>query len=122
MDRRKFLGALSVAAPAATLAGCETKSPAPAPAAPPRAKLPGWVPSYFSVEEARLVEAAAERLLPQTDTPGATQCEVGRFIESMVSDVYEDAAQRSFKAGMAALDQSAQTAHGLAFADCAAAA
>ena len=121
MDRRTFIGTLSVTAPAAALAGCETKAPAPAPAASV-AKLPGWVPSYFSVEEARLVEAAAERLLPETDTPGATQCEVGRFIESYVSDVYEDAAQRSFKEGIAALDQSARSAHGVGFADAAPAA
>ena len=108
-------------APAAALAGCETQAPAPAPALPV-AKLPGWVPNYFSVEEARLVEAAAERLLPETDTPGATRCEVGPFIEGYVSEVYEDAAQRSFKDGIAALEKSARTAHGAAFADCAPAA
>ncbi len=50
------------------------------------------------------VAIAAERILPATDTPGATDAGVGAFIEKMLTDWHTPAERERFLAGLHDLD------------------
>ena len=56
--------------------------------------------SYFSALQRATVTAAAEQVIPATDTPGATDAGVARFIELMVADWFNDAERALFDAGL----------------------
>jgi hypothetical protein len=64
---------------------------------------------------AAVVTAAAERIIPRTDTPGATDARVTEFIDVMLSDWYEEADRDRFVAGIRTLDADAKSTHGHAF-------
>ena len=64
------------------------------------------------------VAAAAERIIPATDTPGATDARVGEFIDRMLAQWYPPEDRDRFLAGLAELDARARIAHGRAFAEC----
>jgi glucoside 3-dehydrogenase (cytochrome c) hitch-hiker subunit len=51
-----------------------------------------------------LVVAATERILPETDTPGAAAAKVDRFVDTMLADWYASEDQQKFLAGIAELD------------------
>ena len=70
---------------------------------------------YFSPEQRRVVAAIAETIIPRTDTPGAIDAGVPRYIELMVSDWLTDAERSVFDTGLAELMQDAQSQHGQAF-------
>jgi hypothetical protein len=67
-----------------------------------------------------VVEDAAERLIPETNTPGATSAGVGELIETTLRDCYDESARRHFLAGVDALNQDARAAHSLDFPACSA--
>jgi FtsP/CotA-like multicopper oxidase with cupredoxin domain len=71
--------------------------------------------------QAAMVTAAAERIIPRTDTPGATDADVTSFVDVMLTDWYSDTERRRFVEGLPALDVAAQAAHGVAFVRCTAA-
>ena len=54
-------------------------------------------------EELRTVAAAAERIIPRTDTPGATDARVAEFIDVIVADWYSAAERDRFLAGIGTL-------------------
>lgn len=68
---------------------------------------------FFDNHQMRSVVAAAERIMPATDTPGATEAGCARFIERIVADHYDAPRQQRFLAGLVDLDQrcSARTQH-----------
>jgi hypothetical protein len=66
----------------------------------------------------RTVVAAAERIIPATDTPGATDAGVSAFIDRMLADWYPPADRARFLEGLAELDRRARPTHGRDFADC----
>lgn len=70
---------------------------------------------FFSKAQRAAVTAAAEIIMPTTDTPGAIDAGVPRFIELMLADWLEEQEQQVFMAGLAALMQTAQSRHGHAF-------
>lgn len=55
------------------------------------------------------VTAAAERIIPKSDTPGATDAGVTAFIDHMLADWYEPAERDRLLMGLAELDARAQT-------------
>jgi hypothetical protein len=63
--------------------------------APPRALTPAQL---------EMVAQAAERILPRTDTPGATDAGVADFIDVMLADWYSAAERTRFTNGLAELD------------------
>ena len=65
-----------------------------------------------------MVRVLAEMILPATDTPGAIEAGVPRFIEMMVADWYTDTERGIFLDGLAALDASCRTAYGTDFLGC----
>jgi len=101
-----ILGA-AAAAPAvsAVLSGCQ---------APP---AEGWQPEALSPEQVRLVEEITERILPATDTPGAKDAGVVRFVDSMLAGYFEEKDKTTLLEGLAAVENDARQAHGKSFVE-----
>ena len=98
-------GAVSAPAALAILQGCSAKD---APAAA------DWTPKFFKGNEAGIVTAIADIIIPKTDTSGALDANVPAFIDSMMADVYASDAQQHFHAGCAEFEAATQ-ADGKAF-------
>jgi len=58
----------------------------------------------LTAHAAQTVTIAAERILPATDTPGATDAGVSAFIEKMLTDWHTPAERERFLAGLHDLD------------------
>src|SRR5688500_20237335 len=67
------------------------------------------------------VLAAAERIIPATDTPGATDAGVVTFVDRMLADWYTPEERSRFHAWLDELDRRCQSLRGEQFADCTAA-
>jgi hypothetical protein len=81
------------------------------------------VHSDLSVESAgsqqtAAIAAAAERIIPASDTPGASDANVGPFIERIMSGWYSPAERERVEAGLVDLDARSNAAHGRPFAQC----
>lgn len=75
-----------------------------------------WTPKVLSRSQDRLVVSLAERIIPQTDTAGATKANVNRFIDGVLADA-SPADRRKFFDGLAWIDARSQRETGSAFAD-----
>jgi hypothetical protein len=58
----------------------------------------------LSPHQDAIVVAACERIIPATDTPGATAARVDRFIDVMLADWYTPEEQRRFLSGLGEID------------------
>jgi hypothetical protein len=74
-----------------------------------------WAAKTLSAEQLELVATMAEHILPRTDTPGARDAGVERFVDSILTDYYADAERQRFLGGLADIDARAQKAHGTPF-------
>jgi hypothetical protein len=75
---------------------------------------PGEI-GVLSARQSAIVTAAAERIIPASDTPGATDAGVTVFIERMLTDWYTPAERQRLLAGLAELDARSRTARGRDF-------
>lgn len=66
----------------------------------------------------RTVIAAAEHIIPATDTPGATDARVGAFIDRMLADWHAPAERARLLEGLRELNGRARSRHGRDFIDC----
>jgi len=97
MDRRRFI----VAGLAGTAAGCaHSKSP--------------W--RYLTVAEARTLEAVCAHIIPHDQDPGAVEAGVVVFIDRQLTCFYKPL-QKTYRQGVAAIDQESMHSAGQAFAD-----
>ncbi len=64
-----------------------------------------WIPAYFTKEEALLVSDVVERIIPKTDTPGAREALVDRYIDANVSDNFTAEQQQLFREALASFDE-----------------
>ena len=55
----------------------------------------------FSEAERRAIAAMVEQIIPTTDTPGALEAGVPRFVEAMVSGWFDEAERKNFMTGLA---------------------
>lgn len=116
IDRREALrrtalllgGALSAPAIAGVLAGCDDR----------RAGTSDWKPRAFSSSQGEMLATIAEQIIPATNTPGARDVGVHRFIDVMMADYYGAAEREQFVAGLSDLDARARRAHAHAFLRC----
>ncbi len=69
----------------------------------------GRTAPVLNAHAAALVTASAERIIPATDTPGATQAGVTKFVETMLSGWYPPADRERFMRGLATLDERSRT-------------
>jgi len=106
LRRAALLLGSTISAPtlAAILAGCET----------PRDGR-GWVLRALTAEQLDLVASIAERILPETDTPGATTAGVHRFIDMMLAECSTAAERARFIEGLADVDRRARRAGAQSF-------
>lgn len=72
-------------------------------------------PRALTAAEYDIVSQAAERIIPRTATPGATDARVADFIDVMLADWYDASDRKRFKAGLSELDARARKLAGRAF-------
>ena len=59
-----------------------------------------WTPKYFSATDAELVDELTDIILPKTDTPGAKEAKVVRYMDMMIKNVYKAEDQEAFYLGL----------------------
>ena len=72
-------------------------------------------PRALTAAEYQIVVHAAERIIPRTRTPGATDARVADFIDVMLADWYDAPDRSRFKVGLSELDDSAIKVSGRRF-------
>ena len=50
----------------------------------------GWVPEFFSKDEAALIDELVDRIIPETDIPGAKSLNIPQFIDRYIDQVLEE--------------------------------
>jgi gluconate 2-dehydrogenase gamma chain len=73
-------------------------------------------PVHLTPKQFEIVAAAAERILPRTDTPGAVDVGAPAFIDLMVGEYLTAEEKGVFTAGLAEVDAAATAAHQRGFA------
>lgn len=68
-----------------------------------------WRPKTLSLEQNRLVTAVAELILPATDTPGASDAQVNRFIDALLTEWFDVDDRERFLSGLADLETVSRT-------------
>jgi gluconate 2-dehydrogenase gamma chain len=88
---------------------------------------PGWLSlvgraqtapakAYLPAGQAAILAAAADRILPKTDTPGAADVGVPAFIDRLYGECMTPAEQKLLTQGLAEVEAAAKSAHGAGFA------
>ncbi len=77
-----------------------------------------WQGAFFSPKQVHTISEIAETILPKTDTPGAKDVMVERFVDVMVKEHYSAADQQDFLKGLEAFEADCQQTFGKAFSDC----
>ncbi|WP_229201757.1 gluconate 2-dehydrogenase subunit 3 family protein [Arsenicibacter rosenii] len=91
--------------------------------------LPGWANGWargsmpangalLTTAQNELLAEFVEVIIPETKTPGAKSLGIHQFVERMVTDCYEPAAQESFKKGVGIVEEMAQISYGKPFVSC----
>ena len=73
-------------------------------------------PQYLTAKEFMIVKAISDRILPATDTPGASEVGVPAFIDLMVGKYLSADERVAFSAGLAAVEASSMAAYRQPFA------
>jgi hypothetical protein len=68
-------------------------------------------------EQIAFLDEVAETIIPATNTPGAKAAKVGEFMNTMVTDCYEEKDQTIFLAGLGKVDEASQAAFKKDFLD-----
>lgn len=76
-----------------------------------------WKPLFFTGDQNSLIAEVAERIIPKTDTPGAKDALVHRYIDEAVRSNFEAEDQEKFKLGLNMFNSIAQEKHGKSFAE-----
>lgn len=71
-----------------------------------------WQPVILSPEQAGLVAALVDTILPKTTTPGGLDMKVDLFIDLVIAKVYDDAGQHAIRAEMDAFDADCESRFG----------
>lgn len=111
MKRREALKTLAAAA--ALPQAPATKSSVPLKGV---AAGPAWKPRILDAHQDRTVTMLAELIIPRTDTPGATDAKVNRYIDTMLA-AYPVSRREEFLHGLAWLDGHCLKNHAAPFAD-----
>jgi gluconate 2-dehydrogenase gamma chain len=101
-------GAVSAPAALAILQGCSAKDAG--------STATNWTPKFFKGEQGAVIAEIAEIIIPKTDTSGAKDAGVPAFIDMLMADVYDKAAQDRFNLGFAEFAAAAK-ATGKSFLD-----
>lgn len=122
--RTLFRAALAAGAAAGMEGAAEGQQPMPGQTADsrmnPGAKMPDlaaadWKPVFLDAHQSETLEALADRIIPETDTPGAKAAQAHRFIDLLLSAESTER-QRSFVHSLSFIDGESQRRYGAAFA------
>lgn len=72
-------------------------------------------PAFLTAEQFEIAGAIAERILPRTDTPGALDVGVPKFMDLMFGKFMTEVEKKSFTAGLADLESASTPAHKAGF-------
>ncbi len=97
-------GALSMSTITAVMSGCSSGPE-------------GYTPRTLSSHQNELVTVISERIIPETDTPGAKGANVNQFIDKMLTDWNYENERNHFLSGLDSVDETSQEMHGSAFLD-----
>lgn len=75
-------------------------------------------PSLLTPARARAMEALAETIIPETDTPGASEAGVTGFVAALVDGWLDDNDRDRFLAGLDTVDPACRERFGSPFAEC----
>ena len=111
IDRREALkrsgifvgGVLSLRALATAMQGCQTSMD------------PDWTPAFFSQDESDTLGHLAEAIIPRTDTPGALDAKVHRYLDVMASKIFPTEESEKFRSGLTAFSATVQEKFGKSF-------
>lgn len=70
-----------------------------------------WMPSFFTQEQIDVIAEAAERIIPKTDTPGAKEALVHRYIDEAVKNNFKKEEQDQALQIVGVFDKLAQEKH-----------
>lgn len=70
-----------------------------------------WMPRTLTPEQLALVTALVEHVIPRTDTPGARDAGVHRFVDALLTDHYRAPERTRFLAGLRGVDVRALRKH-----------
>jgi gluconate 2-dehydrogenase gamma chain len=76
---------------------------------------PDWKPAVLSKQQADLISAVADIMIPRTTTPGAKDVGVTELIDSLLKDVYSKEDRERYLLGLSEFDNAAQTTYGKRF-------
>lgn len=76
-----------------------------------------WEPQVLSAEQSRTVDVVSELIIPRTETPGARDANVHRYIDLMLDQGLLADERDAFLAGLTALDERCQREFASGFAD-----
>ena len=79
-----------------------------------RAQAPA-AKSYLTAAHAAIAAAAADRILPRTDTPGAADVGVPAFIDRLYGEFMSAGEQKLLVSGLDEIEAAAKAAHGASF-------
>lgn len=87
--------------------------------------LPAWAekwsvekiagPTLLDKGQKMILTSMVDAIIPKTDTPGAAELGVSRFVELMIQDCFETSSQDQLKKGLSNLDSAARTQFGKGF-------
>lgn len=78
-------------------------------------KTTAFTPRTLSPDQRSTVEAIADIIIPETETPGARAAGVDQFVDAMLTDYYPAKERDRFLSGLARVDARAQRQHKLPF-------
>jgi hypothetical protein len=79
------------------------------------AAAPDWKPGVLSRQQADLVDAVADIMIPRTATPGAKDVGVTELIDTLLKEVYTAQDRERYLSGLTEFDKAAHTAYGKSF-------
>lgn len=98
-------GTLAAPTIAGVLAGCTGRGGEAA------SDSTAWAPRTLTPEQRATVIAIAEAIIPTTETPGAKDAYVDRFIDAMLTEHYPSDDRQRFLAGLARIEARARATH-----------
>ncbi|MDZ7897791.1 MAG: gluconate 2-dehydrogenase subunit 3 family protein [Arcicella sp.] len=91
--------------------------------------LPNWANAWsvntlqnqhinLTFSQETLLAEIVETIIPKTDTPGAKDLIINKFVEKMVADCYDKKAQEVFAKGLVSTEKTAQKDYSKSFVEC----
>lgn len=77
-----------------------------------------WQPLFFSSDQGSVIGELAETILPKTQTPGAKDLNIDKFIDRMIKEVFSTEDQQLFLKGMDKFEKECKAINGRSFIKC----